>query len=209
MSFTPPIDPTIEIPYLLVKDYFTEAELDMIWKELDHLNRPGVFDPPGNTGSATYEGEIIKSNSGVFIDKVYTHPKYSAIFQCNHKIFDGYTAQYWDLSFYNRGILQTNASDHLISYYENSDHYKPHNDQAVATALHWLWKEPKKFEGGELTFSDTGETIPLTNNTMLLFPSYAMHEVSPVIMAPEDMGKGLGRYCISIFMYNTAEAAKF
>jgi hypothetical protein len=199
----------IKIPYLLKRDYFTEEELGMIWKELDHLNRPGVFDPPLQTGSATFGGQVLKQNSGVFLDKVYHHPKFSAIFQCNQKIFNGVTGEYSWLDYSNRAILETKASDHLVSYYEDADHYKPHTDHAVATALHWLWKEPKKFEGGEFTFSDTGETIPLTNNTMILFPSHATHEVSQVTMALEDQGRGLGRYCISIFMYNEMESAKF
>lgn len=196
-----------EVHYLLEKDYFSEEELGLIWRELDHLNRPGVFDPPENTGSALDREtqEVRKQNSGLWIHDIYKKPRFSSIFSCVHKLFQGYTYKYSNVHYTNGAVLQTVASTHLISYYENRDHYKPHRDVAVATALHWLWKEPKKFQGGELTFTETGETIPLTNNTMIIFPSYAEHAVSPVIMEPEDMGKGLGRYCISTFLFTSIE----
>jgi predicted 2-oxoglutarate/Fe(II)-dependent dioxygenase YbiX len=194
-----------EIHYLKVENYFTDGELDLIWKELDHLNRPGIFEDPAATGASMSNetGEIRKRNAGVFIKDVYQKPKYSAIQQSLQKLFAGYTHQYALKHYTNQGVMQTNSSNHLISYYENSDHYLPHRDEAVATALHWLWKEPKKFEGGEFTFTETDETIPLTNNTMIIFPSYAEHAVSPVIMDPEDCGKGLGRYCLSTFIFTS------
>lgn len=196
----------IKVPYLLKGNYFTEGELAAIWRELDHLNRPGVFEMPDQTGGALdEEGAEKKANAGVWLHQVYKKPKYSAIFQAVGKLFEGYTVEYALMNYHNRGVIMTDSSNHLVSYYEDQDHYKPHRDRAVATALHWLWKEPKKFEGGVLTFTDSGEEIPLTNNTMILFPSYAVHEVSPVTMAPEDRGKGLGRYCISTFMFNAMD----
>jgi len=196
-----------EVNYIIERDYFTEHELELIWRELDHLNRPGVFDPPEKTGSSLdlESNTVRKQNSGLWIHEIYHKPKFSAIFSCVGKLFNGYTYKYATHHYTNRGVLQTEASTHLISYYENQDHYKPHRDNAVATALHWLWKEPKKFTGGELTFTETGETIPLTNNTMIIFPSYAEHEVSQVVMNPEDCGKGLGRYCLSTFLFTALE----
>jgi hypothetical protein len=196
-----------EVNYLIEHDYFSEEELDLIWKELDHLNRPGVFDPPEKTGSSLdlSNRSLRKQNSGLWIHEIYHKPKFSAIHACLGKLFNGYTYKFAMHHYTNRGVLQTEASNHLISYYENQDHYKAHRDNAVATALHWLWKEPKKFTGGELTFTETGETIPLTNNTMVIFPSYAEHEVSEVMMDPEDCDKGLGRYCLSTFLFTALE----
>jgi hypothetical protein len=199
MSYEP------EVHYLKVENYFSDEELELIWRELDHLNRPGVFLLPEETGASIdiETGMVRKQNAGVFISEIYKKPKYSAVYGILGKLFQGYTYRFATEHYSNRGVLQTEASDHLISYYENQDHYKPHRDNAVSTALHWLWKEPKKFEGGELTFTETGETIPLTNNTMIIFPSYVEHEVSPVVMAPEDCGKGFGRYCLSTFLFTS------
>lgn len=191
------------IDYLLKRDYFTQDELDGIWAEIDNLQRVRAFIPPEESGSARENGVILKQNSAVFFHQVYTHPRYSPTIHAVRKMFNGVTGEYSAMSLWNRGILQTSASSTMLSYYENSDHYKAHYDSSVVTVLHWLWKEPKSFEGGELTLVDTGEKIPLTNNTMLMFPSCCIHEVSPVIMDAESIGKGLGRYCITTFLYNT------
>jgi predicted 2-oxoglutarate/Fe(II)-dependent dioxygenase YbiX len=196
----------LKIHYLKVENYFNEQELEEIWRELDHLNRPGVFESGSGRLGAAYDqetGSPLKVSSGLWIHEVYKHPKFSAIHKHMGKLFNGYTSEYASLDYSNYAALLTEASSQLINYYECEDHYKPHRDNAVATALHWLWKEPKKFEGGELTFTHTGETIPLTNNTMIIFPSYAMHEVSTVWMEPLDCNKGLGRYCLSTFLFNS------
>jgi hypothetical protein len=195
----------LHIDYLKIENYFTDQELTEIWHELDQLNRPGILDLPEDTG-ASIEGDgiIRKANSGLFFHDVYKHPKYSPVMTHVRKMFNGSTSKYAGMSLWNMGILQTTASSTLLSYYENSDHYKPHTDAAVVTVLHWLWKEPKRFEGGELTLLDTGEKIPLTNNTMLMFPSHCWHEVSPIVMEEQYRNQGLGRYCITTFLYTTA-----
>jgi predicted 2-oxoglutarate/Fe(II)-dependent dioxygenase YbiX len=193
----------LQIDYLLIQDYFTQEELNGIWAEFEVLQNTDSFEPPEETGSATIDGIVLKQNSAIFFDKVYKHPKYSPTVRAVRKMFEGPTSEYANKSLWNMGILETSASATLVSYYENADHYKPHKDNAVVTVLHWLWKEPKAFEGGELTLLDTGEKIPLTNNTMLMFPAHCWHEVSPVIMEAENLGKGLGRYCITTFLYTT------
>lgn len=199
------MEKSLHIDYLKIENYFTDSELTDIFHELDQLNRPGILDLPEETGSSVEEdGTIRKVNSGLFFNNVYKHPKYSSIMTHVRKMFDGPTSTYANMSLWNMGILQTTASSTLLSYYENSDHYKPHVDASVITVLHWLWKEPRRFEGGDLTLLDTGEKIPLTNNTMLMFPSNCWHEVSPVIMEEQYRNQGLGRYCITTLLYTVA-----
>ena len=65
----------------------------------------------------------------------------------------------------------------------------------------WFFKEPKKFEGGDLVFTEFGEIVKCENNKCIVFPSTLFHEVPAVEMKEEDMGKGLGRYCMSQFFY--------
>ena len=48
-------------------------------------------------------------------------------------------------------------------------------------------KEPKKFTGGDFSFSDYDVTIPCVNNSMVIFPSSFKHEVSPVEMTSDDI----------------------
>jgi predicted 2-oxoglutarate/Fe(II)-dependent dioxygenase YbiX len=65
--------------------------------------------------------------------------------------------------------------------------------------LIWFYKEPKKFEGGELLFTEKEIKIDLKHNRMILFPSHFLHEVKPIKMK-EEFDKGYGRYSITKFI---------
>ena len=69
------------------------------------------------------------------------------------------------------------------------------------TALVWFYKEPKRFTGGDLTFTQSQQTVECKHNRMILFPSYYLHAVDEVSMEYKYRGKGLGRYCLTHF-YN-------
>jgi len=88
-----------------------------------------------------------------------------------------------------RYLKYLNQDATLVSYYEDSGHYKSHVDNSIITAIHYLWKEPKTFTGGELYFGNF--EVPIENNCMLIFPSCTLHEVKPL--------KGYGRYAITQF----------
>ena len=72
--------------------------------------------------------------------------------------------------------------------------------------LVWFYKEPKKFEGGDLEFPDyeTADGIPkveVRNNRILIFPSIIRHAVTTISMKEEDMGKKLGRFCMTFGLF--------
>ena len=160
---------------------------------------------PHLTGSGMREtGELKKNNKGIFLSEVFNEPNCSSMWRCSRKIFNGDTIEYSELHLSNRSILSTNSSSILYSYYENSDYYESHRDDSVVTVLYWFFKEPKKFYGGNLTFDDTGEVIEVTNNTMIMFPSWAHHSVSEVSMSDVNLNKKLGRYCVTQFLNITS-----
>ena len=66
--------------------------------------------------------------------------------------------------------------------------------------ISWLWKEPKRFEGGDFVFQDYGVKLTCRSNCAVAFPGLVQHGVEPVTMKEEYRGKGLGRYSISHFM---------
>ena len=70
-----------------------------------------------------------------------------------------------------KGMLDCNHDDTLISYYEDSEYYKPHEDIFNFAKLTWFFKEPKKFEGGDLVFTEFGEIVKCENNKCIVFPS--------------------------------------
>lgn len=190
----------MEKPFeVLVKDdFFTDYELGWIWKELTLLSRPGVLADPSETGSARTDNAPIKKNLGIFLHDYYCNVEHSPIFQFTRKIFQGITEEFSLLDFANVLVLSTRSSRFLLQYYEDSDHYPPHQDQCLTTVLYWLCKDPESFEGGDLYFPYLDETIKFKNNRMIMFPSWAYHSVTPVKMLKE--GENLGRYSVTQFL---------
>jgi predicted 2-oxoglutarate/Fe(II)-dependent dioxygenase YbiX len=185
-------------PYLLIREVYDQNELTGIWQELEFLTASSKLDPPELTGQTTPE---TKHNHGVFVDNIYTDRKYSNILQVNRKLFSlEVTEAYESLHYTNRYKSKTNLDTTLISYYENSGYYKPHHDNAVITAISWHFRYPKAFTGGDLIFTDFDEKIEIEDNMLVMFPSCATHEVTPIVMRSDHPPmSGYGRYAISNF----------
>jgi hypothetical protein len=175
---------TEPVTFCIIKNFYSEDDLELIWKELETL-KPH-FGGPEKTGTARNAvGQPKKDNKGVFLQQG------NPITILNRKLFTPELVH--DLSKLNWffGYLKhLNRDDTLVSYYEDSGHYKAHTDDAIITAIHYLWKEPKTFTGGGLFFGDF--EVPIENNCMLIFPSCTFHEVKPL--------QGYGRYALTQFV---------
>ena len=195
-------DKPYKFPYLVVDNYYDKEELIKIWYELGYLKDKLVS--PKESGSAYNKDskgkiEYLKTNTCLWVNN-----DDSLIKECNRKTFDimddirdqqkNHSTSTW---FFKN--LRTNFDSSLVSYYENSAYYKAHHDHALVTVLTWLYVEPKKFKGGDLTFTDYDITIECINNRTIMFPSLIRHEVDPIIMREEDCNKGLGRWCLTQF----------
>ena len=185
-----------KIPYLLKRNYFSNEQLDLIFSELKFLTDSKIFKSSLETESAIRDGVILKNNSGIFLNSIYKDLNYSPIFKFCQHIFDGDTVEYSELSPCNRTALSTNYNSVLVSHYQNNNYYESHFDDAVVSVLYWFCDEPKSFEGGDLIFTDTNEQITFENNTMIMFPSWALHQVTNVSMNSDSSG----RYCVSQFL---------
>jgi len=184
---------TEPVPFCIIHDYYTPVELELMWKELDFLQ--GKFLEPEKTGAAMgADGKPRKQNRGLFLDDVYTRRELSNILQLNRKIGSAeilnplFQTGQW---FYRYLSPSPRLGDRtLISYYEDGDHYKPHTDAGVITAISYHWREPATFTGGDLYFGNF--RVPIQNNCLLIFPSCTEHEVKPV--------SGQGRYALTQFL---------
>lgn len=175
---------TDPVAFCIINDYYTEDEVEQILQNLDNLRNE--LQTPENTGSArNISGQLRKQNKGVFIEN-----DESVLIKLNRKLF-GEVA--WDLSKHNwfYDYLKQDVYDRtLVSYYEDGGYYKPHRDKSIVTAIYYVWKEPKSFDGGELYFGEF--KVPIVNNCLLVFPSTTEHEVKMV--------KGSGRWAITQFV---------
>ena len=184
--------------YIIIDNTYTDEELKLIFLELDFWAVSGNLMGPEHTGTAKWEnGEPKKQNKGVFLDGVYAERSYSNVLKFNRKI---YGIQLDKPSTILNQLKESNHDTTLVSYYENEAHYKSHKDYSVLTAMTYLYKQPKAFEGGDLVLTEYGYAFEPWFNRTYIFPSVVEHEVTPVIMKPEDCGKGLGRYSISAFI---------
>jgi Rps23 Pro-64 3,4-dihydroxylase Tpa1-like proline 4-hydroxylase len=191
--------------FLVIDDFYTDDEQVQIWKELDFLTYDRKLMPPEETGTAhdLDTGEALKQNSALFLDGIYARRDLSNILTLNRKLFSPEVISHFDgMDNCFKYIHHTNYDATLISYYEEKDYYKAHTDTSILTYLYWCHKEPKKFEGGDLILPELQEGIQYKNNRLVIFPSWRLHEVTPIKMIEEvEPYSGYGRYCITNFIY--------
>jgi Rps23 Pro-64 3,4-dihydroxylase Tpa1-like proline 4-hydroxylase len=191
--------------FLVIDDFYTENEQIDIWKELEFLTYDRKLMAPKETGTAhdLDTGEPLKQNSAIFLDGIYARRELSNILNINRKLFSPQIVdEFVGMDNCFRYIDLTNYDSTLISYYEEKDYYKAHTDASILTYLYWCNKEPKKFEGGDLILPELDEGITYKNNRLVIFPSWRLHEVTPIKMIEEvEPNSGYGRYCITNFVY--------
>lgn len=193
----------LPFPHIIIDNFYNEEELSEIWKELEFLSRPGVLSPPEETGSASSEdGEFLKQNNGTFLYNFYSNSSISPILKYYRKFYDqGFLEEIGRKHFIFGYIKECNSDDVLLNYYEESDYYKPHKDRAVLTSVYNLYKEPKKFEGGDFSFSEYAYKPIFKNNSMILFPSIIEHSVEPIkMLESKEKCSTYGRYSIANFI---------
>jgi hypothetical protein len=188
---------------VIVEDFYSDKELDLIWSELKLLTEGNHFLPPSKTGASTLpNGKYGKNNDGIFLDEFYDRRRNeSKILNVNRKIWDYLNSimKVMDKDPILRYTLSSNEDSTLISYYTDGHYYTPHIDKSVYTILTYFIKEPKNFTGGNLKLLDYNMEIEVKNNMVIFMPSTYQHEVTPVVMGEDDGCSG--RYCMSQFLF--------
>lgn len=192
--------------HIVVENLWTEQERTEMFDEMLYLEKKALFKPPTETNSAIDDnGNLMKMNTGMFIDHIWHNREYSDILKHNRNIFKVFENKKVEKSWYYNG-LGFNTDSTLVSYYEDACYYKSHRDKTVVTVVSWFFKEPKKFKGGEITFTDYDLTFEVTNDLTILFPSNIKHEVSEISIDDDEYkGKQYGRFCMSQFLNNISE----
>jgi len=187
----------MNVPYLIKHNFLSDLKFNQIMSELNHLSSlPEVL----NSNEATHGGgnPYKTFRYAIWMDQVYKDRKYSHIWNLS---FEETLLEYRKLSPVCRYVEDVNVQQYnapLVSYYGTGGHYGEHHDITFFTALLWLCNPPQLFEGGDFIFHDSGETIKFSNNTLLVMPGWASHEVTPVtIKGCHDSPPG--RFCVSFF----------
>lgn len=193
-------------PHLIVDNFYNEKELELIWEELTFYTKPGkLFE------AEDYGGVVGYTNAkAILLDSLYKNyskndginwRKLSNILTVNRKLFDsGILDIFADIHDCCRLATQSNSDTTKIRYYHNGDKYDPHTDKGFQfLGFSYFYKEPKKFEGGELYFPQYDYEVPCDNNSMIIFPGWVEHGVREVSIEESDYFDGWGRYAITSF----------
>jgi Rps23 Pro-64 3,4-dihydroxylase Tpa1-like proline 4-hydroxylase len=193
---------------IYIEDTFSSDQLTLIWKELDFItNRNAMKHWENSKEKLGEELQTEKMNNVFYPFEKYRDPMsispitvFSQAQLFNDNMFEFYESINPCHGLYRHQNFYTT----FISYYQDSDKYDYHRDNSCYTCLTYLYKEPKSFEGGEITLKVSGveETKEIKNNMSIIFPGVYQHRVSPITMS-EEFGKysTYGRYCISQFTY--------
>ena len=185
-------------PHLIVNNFYSETELELIWEELKFYTKPDKFFEAKDFG-----GVVDKTNShAIILDEIYKkNRKLSNILNVNRKLF---TSDALDLFAEIEDCCcianKSNWDITKVRYYHNDEYYDPHTDKSFQfLAFSYFHKQPKKFSGGELLFPKYDYQYPCNNNSMIIFPGWVEHGVSKVKIDDSDYYGGYGRYSITSF----------
>lgn len=191
------------VPHIIVRNWFTPEQLRRIWEELDFLTYDYKLQGPAQTGSSrTATDDIKKHNHGIFLDEAYTNRQLSSILMATRKLWESeFLTAIEEAHWIFKYVRKSNQDSTLMSYYDDNDYYLPHTDTAVLTVLINLYKDPKKFTGGDLQLGSEDYIVPLENNRLIIFPSTTLHAVTPIkFNEPIHQFSGYGRYTITQFI---------
>lgn len=192
---------------VVIDNFFTQEQLSQIFNELQELTTPENMKSEEDLSSANVEGKFLTSKSGIFLEDYYSKNNYndSPLMRCTKEqmMLPEVKDRLLEENPLYKCLYTCNVRSHLLSYYENGDYYNKHTDSFFFTILSYFHKEPKSFEGGEIVCYSIDETqkvnIEPRNNRTVIIASCTPHEVTPIVMNPEDNFSGNGRWCATTF----------
>ena len=189
-------------PHMIVENFYNDDELKLIWEELDFYTKDGkLFD------AEEFGGIVNKTNSkAIWLDKVFIkkYRSLSNILTVNRKLFDSAVLDAFSSVHDCCSIAKfCNHDTTKVRYYHDGNYYEPHTDKTVQfLGFSYFYREPKKFEGGELIFPKYDYTFSCDNNSLIMMPGWVEHGVSKVSIKDSDYFDGYGRYAITSFFGN-------
>jgi len=189
-------------PHIILEKFFEDDELEQVWDELKFLTYEHKLCPPDKTAAATDENrKSKKKGSGLFLFDAYKNKDTSDIIRCSAKLFSKeLMAIFKDFDYIFDYLATSNRYGILLNYYQDGDYYQGHTDRSCMSAVINLFREPKKFTGGDLVFPQHGHRLAPQTNRMVIFPGIIEHEVEKVSMEGDTPYSGNGRYSINMFM---------
>lgn len=193
-------------PHAIIRNFYDQEELSLIWRELDFLTSPHKLEHTSLHGSNaidTLTGLPMSESLGLSLDEIYQGDRnISDILRLNRKIFQPVIIQAFEsLSPLLGHLKMVNEDFTKIKYYENGNYYRRHKDESRFTTVTYFYKEPKAFTGGDLHFDEYDYTIPIENNMLVFFVGCIEHSSLDVKMNGDyPKYSGYGKYVMNQFL---------
>jgi len=189
-------------PHIIFHNFYNEEELELIWEELNFYTKPGKL-----VETKDYGGVVGYTNAkALWLDKLYgtKYRDVSNILQVNRKVFEKEILESFSNVHACCSIAATcNHDSTKVRYYHDGDKYDPHVDSTIQfLGFSYFYREPKRFEGGELFFPDYDYTYSCDNNSLIMMPGWVRHGVTEIKIKDSDYFQGFGRYAITSFFSN-------
>ena len=182
-------------PFIVADNWYSPNEEKLIWKELDFYYQPDNLELASDF-SAKKDGVNLSNSWRIYPDAMFTE-KYkhvSSIMSATKKFHDKEFQNFIKKAMpHGVQFCLSNKNSTIISYYDDDPQF---------TVLIWFFKEPKKFTGGDFIFTQPNLNVKCKHNRMVLFPSYYLHKVTPVLLDKEYRNKGLGRFTFTHFYWS-------
>ena len=189
-------------PHLIIENFYSPEELDLIWEELNFYTKPGKLLEAKDFGGI----ENYTNSHALMLDSLYMgkYRDISNILKVNRKLFTSDALNIFSEIHDCCGIApEANYDCTKVRYYHNGEYYDPHTDRPFHyLAFSYFYKEPKRFSGGEVVFPKYNYEYACDNNSIIILPGWVEHGVKKVEINDSDYYDGYGRYCISSFFGN-------
>lgn len=195
-----PLDKNIEI--CIIENAYEQKEYEEIWEEVLNLSKNSELGETREISGVALDSKtkipLAKNKHSVFLDKIFINNRDKSSYFKHYKKFLPFLDKKeksitWSPLFY------TNTDSTVFAKYLHGSYYKSHCDTTNFTQLSWFCSDKKKFTGGDLTFEHFKFTIPFKTNTVILFPSFLKHLITPVEGKNGKLKRKHARYSFSTF----------
>lgn len=177
--------------HLVVDDFFEEAALPIVFKELAALDRrlkPGLVRDVGHDGQSVFFEHPRRKNHAVWVHdpsrtlRLFRKHLWSPTLR---PVFETAREALFQI------VPNCHAPNLQVSRYLTGDHYDFHEDEGAGvnlTVIVFLARSPEKVRGGDLELSYGGAKakVPFRHNRLVIFPSRTLHRVTRVRVDGDD-----------------------